>query len=115
MITADEPVVVFEGWQAGTGFDGEPTAVPEHVIETLPWTEFLQGGARGDSGAAGPAVHPAFDAAELLSEPVAITDAVYEASAVGGVSDHGLMTCHPPCASTRIAAAGSNSSSAPVQ
>ncbi|MFJ5294459.1 hypothetical protein [Streptomyces sp. NPDC088348] len=41
MVPADEPVVVFEGWQADTGFDDEPTAVPEHVIETLPWAEFI--------------------------------------------------------------------------
>lgn len=40
-IPADEQVVVFEGWQAGIGFDDEPTAVPEHVIETLPWAEFV--------------------------------------------------------------------------
>lgn len=41
MVHADEPVVVFEGWQADTGFDDEPTAVPEHVIEIVPWAEFV--------------------------------------------------------------------------
>lgn len=39
--SADENVIVFEGWQTDTGFDGEPTAVPERIIETLAWTEFL--------------------------------------------------------------------------
>ncbi|WP_289008987.1 hypothetical protein [uncultured Thermomonospora sp.] len=42
----DEPpgdgrVVVFEGEETGTGFDGEPCAVPERVIEELTWGEFL--------------------------------------------------------------------------
>jgi hypothetical protein len=38
---ADEPVITFEGWQADTGFDDEPTAVPEHIIETLNWAAFV--------------------------------------------------------------------------
>lgn len=38
---ADETVVVFDGWQADTGFDDEPTAVPEHIIETVTWAEFV--------------------------------------------------------------------------
>jgi hypothetical protein len=36
-----EQVVVFEGRQVGTGADGEPTAVPERVIETMTWEGFL--------------------------------------------------------------------------
>ena len=40
MVHADEPVVIFDGWQADTGFDDEPTAVPETIIETLTWAEF---------------------------------------------------------------------------
>lgn len=40
MVGDDEPVIVFEGWQADTGFDDEPTAVPERVIETLTWAGF---------------------------------------------------------------------------
>jgi hypothetical protein len=36
----DETVVIFDGWQADTGFDDEPTAVPERIIETLTWAEF---------------------------------------------------------------------------
>ncbi|MFJ6215081.1 hypothetical protein ACIQGZ_17355 [Streptomyces sp. NPDC092296] len=35
-----EPVVVFEGQQVDTGCDGEPTAIPTRVIETLTWSEF---------------------------------------------------------------------------
>jgi hypothetical protein len=35
-----EPVIVFEGHQVGTGFDYEPTAVPDRVVETLTWSEF---------------------------------------------------------------------------
>lgn len=47
--TADgESVVVFEGWQEGTGFEGEPTAIPERIIETLTWEQFV---ARHASGA----------------------------------------------------------------
>ena len=38
--TADDAVIVFEGRQVDTGFDGEPTAVPHHVIETLTWDQF---------------------------------------------------------------------------
>lgn len=37
----DEPVVIFDGWQTDTGFDDEPTAVPERIIETLTWAEFV--------------------------------------------------------------------------
>lgn len=36
----DDTVIVFEGRQVDTGFDGEPTAIPERIIETLPWSEF---------------------------------------------------------------------------
>lgn len=36
-----ENVIVFEGYQTGTGFDGEPCAVPTKIIETLTWEEFL--------------------------------------------------------------------------
>ncbi|MFE2850539.1 hypothetical protein ACFXJO_05325 [Streptomyces lavendulae] len=38
---ADDTVVVFEGRQMGTGFDGEPTAVPERIVETLAWADFV--------------------------------------------------------------------------
>jgi len=38
---ADETVVIFDGWQADSGFDDEPTAVPERIIETLTWAEFV--------------------------------------------------------------------------
>ncbi|MEV6081099.1 hypothetical protein AB0L80_39315 [Streptomyces sp. NPDC052069] len=41
MVPADEPVIIFEGWQADTGFDDEPTVVPERVIETLTWAELV--------------------------------------------------------------------------
>ncbi len=34
-------VVVCDGHLAGSGFDGEPPAVPEHVIITVRWTQFL--------------------------------------------------------------------------
>lgn len=33
-------VIVFEGEQADTGFDGEPTAVPTKIIKEMTWTEF---------------------------------------------------------------------------
>jgi hypothetical protein len=36
----EETVVVFEGEQAGTGLDGEPTAVPARVTETMTWEQF---------------------------------------------------------------------------
>lgn len=34
-------VYVFEGYQAGTGFDGEPCVVPERVIKEMTWSEFV--------------------------------------------------------------------------
>jgi len=37
---AGEAVVIFEGRQVSTGFDGEPAVVPERVLETLTWAEF---------------------------------------------------------------------------
>lgn len=37
----DGAVIVFEGHQVGTGFDGEPLAVPARVVETLTWAEFI--------------------------------------------------------------------------
>jgi hypothetical protein len=36
------PVIVFEGYQTGTCSDGEPLAVPEHVIEQTTWAEFTR-------------------------------------------------------------------------
>lgn len=33
-------VIVFEGEQVDTGFDGEPTAVPETIVKEMTWTEF---------------------------------------------------------------------------
>lgn len=41
MVGDDEPVIVFDGWQADTGFDDEPTAVPEQIIETITWAQFV--------------------------------------------------------------------------
>ena len=35
-----EPVIVFEGRQVGTGFDYEPTAIPDRIVETIPWGDF---------------------------------------------------------------------------
>ncbi|KIF66276.1 hypothetical protein HY68_36845 [Streptomyces sp. AcH 505] len=40
MVPDAERVIIFEGWQTDTGFDDEPTAVPEQIIETLTWAEF---------------------------------------------------------------------------
>lgn len=37
---ADGRVVVFTGRRAGTGFDGEPLAIPERVLRTMTWAEF---------------------------------------------------------------------------
>lgn len=37
----DDRVIVFEGIRSGTGFDGEPLAVPTRVIEELTWNAFL--------------------------------------------------------------------------
>lgn len=34
-------VIVFEGVHTGTGFDGEPLAVPTRIIEETTWSEFL--------------------------------------------------------------------------
>lgn len=33
-------VIVFEGCQTGTGFDGEPCAVPERIVKEMTWSEF---------------------------------------------------------------------------
>lgn len=38
--TDEGRVIVFEGVQVDTGFDGEPTAVPEKIIKELTWSEF---------------------------------------------------------------------------
>lgn len=40
MVADNETVIAFDGWQADTGYDDEPTAVPETVIETMTWAEF---------------------------------------------------------------------------
>ncbi|MGW7350918.1 hypothetical protein [Streptomyces sp. NPDC054784] len=37
----DVTVVIFEGRQADFGLDGEPTAVPTRIVETLTWDAFL--------------------------------------------------------------------------
>lgn len=37
----DEPVVIFEGRQVGNGFEGEPTVMPERILETLNWNTFI--------------------------------------------------------------------------
>lgn len=34
-------VIVFEGRQTGVGFDGEPCAVPEKILEEMTWGEFV--------------------------------------------------------------------------
>jgi hypothetical protein len=36
----DSTVVIFEGYQCGTGFDGEPLAIPGNVTQTMSWHEF---------------------------------------------------------------------------
>ncbi|MFF9787130.1 hypothetical protein [Streptomyces nigrescens] len=36
-----EQVILFEGYQADYGIDGEPTAVPQRIIETLSWEDFV--------------------------------------------------------------------------
>ncbi|SEN87220.1 hypothetical protein [Nonomuraea pusilla] len=33
-------VIVFEGRRVGTGFDGEPLAVPTSIVEEMTWSEF---------------------------------------------------------------------------
>lgn len=38
--TATDTVIIFDGQQVDTGFDGEPTTVPDTIIETLTWAEF---------------------------------------------------------------------------
>ena len=35
-------VIIFEGRGSGTGFDGEPVAVPERTMKSMPWTEFVK-------------------------------------------------------------------------
>lgn len=36
----DDKVIVFEGVRTGTGFDGEPLAVPTRIIEETTWSQF---------------------------------------------------------------------------
>lgn len=33
-------VIIFDGEQTGTGFDDEPTAVPNQIIKEMTWNEF---------------------------------------------------------------------------
>ena len=33
-------VVIFEGRQVGSGFDGEPLVIPESTVQTMRWSEF---------------------------------------------------------------------------
>lgn len=40
---ADGEVIVFDGYQVDTGFDDEPTAIPETVLQRLTWAQFLAG------------------------------------------------------------------------
>jgi hypothetical protein len=35
-------VIVFEGEQVDTGFDGEPTAVPNKILKEMTWSEFVR-------------------------------------------------------------------------
>lgn len=37
----DDRVIMFEGTRTGSGFDGEPLAIPTRVIEETTWSEFL--------------------------------------------------------------------------
>lgn len=39
----DDTVVVFEGQRVGTGFDGEPLAVPTGAVRHTTWAEFVAG------------------------------------------------------------------------
>ncbi|MGW5353377.1 hypothetical protein ACWERV_23060 [Streptomyces sp. NPDC004031] len=40
-LAGGETVVVFEGEVVDSGIDGEPTAVPVRIIETLSWADFV--------------------------------------------------------------------------
>jgi hypothetical protein len=37
VVSDNDLVVVFEGEQVGTGWDGEPLAVPSGVVEVIAW------------------------------------------------------------------------------
>jgi hypothetical protein len=39
-LAADDRVIIFTGYRAGSGEDGEDLAVPESVTEILTWAEF---------------------------------------------------------------------------
>lgn len=41
IVQNDDPVVVFEGQQVGTGPDGEPLAVPTGDIRWITWRELV--------------------------------------------------------------------------
>ncbi|MEV0297030.1 hypothetical protein [Nocardia sp. NPDC050710] len=38
---SDGAVIVFDGYQVDTGFDDEPTVIPETVVARRTWTQFL--------------------------------------------------------------------------
>ncbi|WP_433717048.1 hypothetical protein ACQP2U_42560 (plasmid) [Nocardia sp. CA-084685] len=38
---SDGAVIVFDGYQIDTGFDDEPTAIPETIVRRLTWTQLL--------------------------------------------------------------------------
>jgi hypothetical protein len=42
IVENDDKVIIFDGRQVGTGFDGEPLAVPSRTIEILTWSELLE-------------------------------------------------------------------------
>lgn len=42
MASGDDKVVIFEGRKVGTGFDGEPLAVPTGDVKWITWAELAQ-------------------------------------------------------------------------
>lgn len=48
-LEGDEPVVIFEGRQASYGIEGEPTVIPERILETLTWADFVARAAELDA------------------------------------------------------------------
>lgn len=48
-LEGDEPVVIFEGRQVSYGIEGEPTVIPERILETLTWADFVARAAELDA------------------------------------------------------------------
>lgn len=42
VVADNDPVVIFEGRQVGTGFDGEPLAVPTGKVRWITWKELKE-------------------------------------------------------------------------